>query len=156
MGDFLLTLAMVSMATSGSPATIEPHVARPLALVDGFVAAWNTHDGRLFSELFADDADWVTVGGARIKTRANIQSFLESEHATWARKTTINATGTEVRFPCTDVAVIHFTWEIRGAVEQGRGAANPSRGITLLVATKGPSGRWAIVAGQVSRQAPAK
>jgi|SRR5688500_4881360 ketosteroid isomerase-like protein len=60
------------------------------ALAEAFVDAWNTHDVRAFGRLYADDADWVTVGGDRHKGVA-IEGALAKEHASWARTTTLRA-----------------------------------------------------------------
>lgn len=61
------------------------------ALADAFVDAWNTHDVRAFGRLYADDADWVTVGGERHKGRVAIEGALAKEHASWARTTALRA-----------------------------------------------------------------
>jgi uncharacterized protein (TIGR02246 family) len=127
----------------------------PEALVDGFGRAWNTHDMNGFAGLFTDDADWVTVGGVRVKGRAAIQAVLEKEHATWAKTTTFTALTTEVRFLCADVALIHVNWEITGAIDREGKLAGPSRGINVIVAAKQPDG-WRVIAGQVNRQTPAR
>jgi hypothetical protein len=50
------------------------------ALADAFVDAWNTHDVRAFGRLYADDADWVTVGGE--DTRVASQSKAYSRRST--------------------------------------------------------------------------
>lgn len=62
------------------------------ALVDAFVHAWNTHDGPAFGRLYADDADWVTVGGETYHGRVAIEAALAKEQASWARTTTLRTT----------------------------------------------------------------
>jgi hypothetical protein len=49
------------------------------ALVDAFVNAWNTHDVRAFGRLYAEDADWVTVGGERHKGRVAVEGVLAKD-----------------------------------------------------------------------------
>jgi hypothetical protein len=61
-----------------------------------------------------------------------------------------------VRFLRADVAVIHFNWEITGAVDREGKAADPSRGINLIVAAKEQADGWRVIAGQVNRHNPAR
>jgi uncharacterized protein (TIGR02246 family) len=42
-------------------------------LVSEVEAAWNAHDMRRFAELFAEDADFVNVGGWWFRGRSEIQ-----------------------------------------------------------------------------------
>ena len=149
----VLALGVLSLVSF--PADSPAQALGPEALVDGFVRAWNTHDIKLFGSLFMNDADWVTVAGVRVKGRAAIQAVLENEHASWAKTTTFTALSTEVRFLCADVALIHVTWEITGAIDREGKLGGPSRGINVIVAAKQPDG-WRVIAGQVNRQAPAR
>lgn len=125
------------------------------AVVDGFVRAWNTHDMKGFGGVFTEDADWITVSGVRVKGRAEILSFLEKEHATWAKTTTFTATSTEERVVGADLAVIYFNWEITGAVDPQGKAAGPYRGISMFVAAKQADG-WKVFAGQTTITRPAR
>jgi uncharacterized protein (TIGR02246 family) len=124
--------------------------ARPYSaardLVDAFAQAWNTHDGPAFGRLYADDADWVMVGGERLKGRTAIEEALTKEHATWARTTTLRATDVSVRELDPGRAVVMFKWEIASNSERG---ARVFRGNTVLVAAKARQG-WIIVAGQAA------
>lgn len=121
--------------------------AKPDVLVDGFVRAWNTHDMKAFGSLFTEDADWVSVVGIWVKGRADIQAEHEKAHATWAKTTTLAATGTTVRLLSSDVAVIHSNWELIGQVDKEGKPAGPRRGIITIVAVMGADG-WKITAGQ--------
>lgn len=116
------------------------------ALVDAFVNAWNTHDVRAFGRLYADDADWVTVGGERHKGRVAVEGVLAKEHAGWARTTILRETGVAVRAIDSENAIVMFKWEITRTEESG---VTPLRGNTLLVAAK-RDGRWIITAGQAA------
>jgi uncharacterized protein (TIGR02246 family) len=116
------------------------------ALADAFVHAWNTHDGPAFGRLYADDADWVTVGGETYHGRVAIEGALAKEHASWAPTTTVRTTDVVVRAIDSEQAIVMFKWEITRAEESG---ARPLRGNTLLVAAK-KDGRWMITAGQAA------
>ena len=115
------------------------------ALADAFVHAWSTHDVGAFGRLYADDADWVTVGGDTHKGRLAVEGALAKEHASWARTTTLRATDVVVRAIDAGNATVMFKWEITRSEEKGK----PLRGHTLLVAAK-QEGRWIIIAGQAA------
>jgi uncharacterized protein (TIGR02246 family) len=132
------------------PAYAKTHEAT--ALVGGFVAAWNAHDPRALDAVLAEDADWVTATGQRIAGRERIQSFLAGEHATWARSSRMTASNRTLRAISADVAVIHFDWEITGAVDR-QGKTAVFLGVNSFVAHKGPAG-WRVVAGQVTNARP--
>ena len=153
MSASLLTLATAAALSLAPVAPGAVSFEGPAALAEGFLEAWNKHDGPLFGRLFADDADWVTVGGKRLNGRAEIQTFLEREHATWAKATTMVGVSTDVRAVRADVAVLHLGWEISGSTERDGTPAGPYRGVTLLIAIKDPARGWTIVAGQVNREA---
>ena len=108
--------------------------------------AWNTHDARAFGRLYADDAEWITVGGERHKGRVAVEGALAKEHASWARTTTLRATDVVVRDIDSEHAIVMFRWEVTRTED---GVAKPLAGNTLLVAAK-HDGRWIIVVGQVA------
>ena len=141
-------LTLVWLPPSSPAQTIGPE-----ALVEGFVRAWNVHDMKAFGGLFAEDADWVSVAGIRVKGRAEIQAEHEKAHATWAKTTTLAATGTAVRLLSSDVAVIHFNWELTGQVDKEGKPAGPRRGIITIVAAK-QANSWRISAGQNTNALP--
>jgi uncharacterized protein (TIGR02246 family) len=129
--------------TAVAAAQLSPEAA---ALVDAFVHAWNTHDGPAFGRLYADDADWVMVGGERLKGRIAIEEALAKEHAGWARKTTLREADVMVRELDRERAIVMFKWEIASDAER---AARPFRGSSVLVVAKARDG-WVIVAGQAA------
>lgn len=126
---------------------IPPPQAAPDSVASSYATAWNAHDASALGRLFADDADWVTASGARLRGRTAIEGFLRNEHQTWARDTSMKVSETQVRTITLETAVITFGWEIT----QRRRAA-PFRGSIMVVATRQPSG-WQIVAGQVAAAA---
>ena len=122
----------------------------PETLAEGFAHAWNAHDAKAFADLFSPDADWITVSGVRVKGRAEIQSALGKEHATWARTRAMNAMDIEARSIRPDLALVFFKWEIVGSVDLTARPATVFRGNTVMVAEK-QIGRWIVVAGQAAR-----
>ena len=119
------------------------------AFADAFVDAWNTHDVRALGRLYADAADWVTVGGERHKGVA-VEGVLAKEHAGWARTTILRATDVAVRAIDSENVIVMFKWEITRTEESG---VRPLRGNTLLVAAK-QDGHWIITAGQAAAVPP--
>lgn len=137
-----------------SSAEATAYLAEPEMLVDSFARAWNNHDAAAFGALFSDDARWVTVSGTRLKGRAEIESFIGGEHATWARATSVTNTDVDVQPIGPDLAVVFFRWEMVGAIADDGSVADPVRGGTMIVAAR-RADRWVVVAGQVGTEPPA-
>lgn len=125
-------------------------VRGPGEVVDLFARCWNTHDMKAFSDVLADDAEWVTVAAARIKGHSKIQAFLDGEHRGWARTTSMSTRGAAVRI-LGDAAAVHFNWEITGALGRDGQPAAPVRGVNLFVLAKQATG-WRVVAAQVATE----
>jgi len=71
--------ANVNMPVDTNHATNDEHAVR--AVISDMEAAWNRHDVRRFSELFAPNADFVTTVGSRFKGRAEIEQLHATLHA---------------------------------------------------------------------------
>lgn len=120
----------------------------PDEVVDLFARAWNAHDMKAFCDVLAEDADWVTVAGTRLKGRTEIQAFLDKEHNGWARTTSMKTKGVATRVLGADAATVFFNWEITRAAGRDGQPSAPSQGVNLLVLAKQAAG-WRVVAGQV-------
>jgi uncharacterized protein (TIGR02246 family) len=116
-----------------------------------FAQAWNAHDMKTFAPTLADDADWVTVTGARYKGRADIQGYLDREQTGWAKTTSMNTSSVAVRELDANAAAVHFNWEITGIIGRDGQPAPPAKGTNLFVLSKQGSD-WKVVAGQVALQ----
>ena len=95
----------------------------------------------------AEDADWVTASGIRLRGRDRIQAYLSEEHATWAKRTSMSAKNIHVRPLDGKTAIVLFEWEISTPNEGG--GSSVSRGNNLFVVTCDK--HWTIVSGQVAR-----
>jgi len=126
---------------------------RPEALADGFVRAWNSHDMKAFGALFAEDADFVNVAGTWWKGRAEIQAMHERSHASRFKTSVLSKTGTRVRMARPDLAVLHVSWELTGAVDPEGKALPARRGVMQMVAARQEEG-WRIIAAQNTNEAP--
>lgn len=127
--------------------------------VAGFSQAWNHHDMVAFGRIFAPDADFVNVGGVRMKGRQDIQMHHAYSHG--AIPADANVPGAsrahygifkssvmrfariDVRFLRSDVAVAHVNWELSGDSR----TPNPRRGVLTFVLTR-QNGHWLIAAAQ--------
>ena len=133
----------------GFVSTASAETRGPDDVVDVFARAWNAHNMKAFGQVLSDDADWVTVSGARLKGRTEIQAFLDEEHSGWAKTTSMRTTGVSTRSLGADAAAVHFNWEISGAIGRDGQPSAASRGVNLLVVAKEAAG-WKVVAGQVA------
>ena len=115
----LFALAIVCCWMAGLAAAQTSSGAR--ALTDAFVQAWNAHDARAFGRLYADDAEWIAVGGERHRGHVAVEGALAKEHASWARTTTLRATDVVVREIDSENAIVMFRWEVTRAERVGPG-----------------------------------
>jgi ketosteroid isomerase-like protein len=127
--------------------------------VSGFVTAWNQHDMEAFGKLFATDADFVNVAGARWKGRESIQINHAWSHGTIPRDTpgfeksdshcgifktsTLRFTQIDVRFLRKDVAVALVNSELVGDAR----TPNPRHTVLTIVLIR-QNGGWLIAAAQ--------
>src|SRR5207244_3131922 len=76
-----------------------------------FVAAWNQHDMKLWSELFTDDADFVVVTAKHLKGRDEIFTYHDELHKGPFKDHQMKAGWQDVRFLHNDVALGHVKFE---------------------------------------------
>lgn len=121
--------------------------ATPVAVVDDFLKAWNSHDANAFNRLFTEDAILVPVAETRVVGHADVIKEFEQIHTTWAKKTTIVARNIKVQSVRPDVAVILFHAKF---VQDAKEVPALDRAM-MMVAVKQADG-WRIAAGQVTKQ----
>jgi len=140
--------AVATMFLSGLlVATSAAQSASPETLVQDFVNAWNSHDGKVFDRLFIEDAIWVPVAEARTEGRKNIVKDFAEVHATWAKTTTLSQSAIKVQQLRPDVAVILFHAKF---VEDGKEVPGIDRAM-VIVAVKEADG-WKIATCQITKQ----
>ncbi len=108
---------------------------------------WNRHDMRALSALFAEDADFVDVFGNWFKSRAEIADALSARHATVFKVSRFAKKSLAVRFPRSDIAVVHAVLELTGAVDRQGQALAPGLGVTTYLMDR-VDGSWRIMAFQ--------
>jgi len=127
----------------------------PDSTVDSYLQVWNRHDMAGLERILAADADWVMTSGTRLRGRTAIQAALAREHSTWAKSTTMTASGTTVRLLGNEVAIVSFDWEIISVTDTGGQTPGSYRGVSVFVVVKN-GGKWQIVSGQATNARSAK
>jgi uncharacterized protein (TIGR02246 family) len=127
-------------------------------VVAAFATTWNHHDMDAFGKLFAVDADFVNVAGARWVGREEIQFRHAWSHGAIAenskpgddpayygifRHSTMTFGGIDIRFLRKDVALAHVDWELRGDSR----TPNARHGVFTFVLTRQNEG-WEIATAQ--------
>jgi uncharacterized protein (TIGR02246 family) len=138
-----LLVAVTSVAQAADPRAISPE-----SLASGFVAAWNSHDGKEFEKLFTADAYWVPTVDSRLEGRAAITADIDKAHRTWARHTTLvlDKAGLSSRQIAPGVAVVLFHAPFR----QADGTLTSPGNAVMLVAVK-ENRAWRIASGQITK-----
>lgn len=127
-------------AKSPTKAKDEAEIGRVLA---NSVEAWNKHDAKAFSMVFAEDADFTNVRGTSAHGRAEVEKFHAPLFATRFKDTNLKMTRTKTRFIRSDVAAVDAWWEMSGA-KGPEGQDIPLRkGLLSFVMTK-EGERWLI------------
>ena len=128
-------------AKSTSGAQGEEGIRKTLA---DFIEAWNKHDAKAFSMVFAEDADFTNVRGVSAHGRTEVEKFHAPLFATRFKDTNQKMTKTKIRFIRPDVAAIDAWWEMTGA-KGPEGQDIPLRkGLLNFVMTK-EGNKWLIM-----------
>lgn len=117
------------------------------ALPKAFAAAWVKRDAHELAKIVAEDIDFVTVGAVWLQGRADFAKY----HA-WllegrANESTLTPLETSVRFIRPDLAVVHWSWGIKGDRNLDGSARSPRFGLMTMVAEM-RAGTWLVVAAQ--------
>ena len=105
-------------------------------VLNGFTYGWNTHDAKIFSEIFSEDADFTNVRGMTRHGRTAIEELhADGFKGVWA-SSTLSITTTKIRFITPDVAAVDALWELIGSKQQD-GSDGPTRnGLLNFIMTK--------------------
>jgi len=113
---FVLFSVLAFGTTAASVQTRPTDVQAIRGLLDGMTAAFNAHDAQAATAMYADDADFVSIRGERAHGRSQIGKRLAQIFATRAGATTLRTLDTSIRFPRSDVAIVHVQNELSGLV----------------------------------------
>ena len=112
----LSTCAVGQTAGGGAKAKGSPKdEERIRKVLADFIEAWNKHDAKAFSMVFAEDADFTNVRGMSAHGRAEVEKFHAPLFATRFKDTNQKMTKTRIRFIKPDVASVDAWWEMTGA-----------------------------------------
>lgn len=140
----LLTFAVSRTANGEAKSTdSSKDEARITKVLDDFVEAWNKHDAKAFSTVFAEDADFTNVRGMSAHGRPEVEKFHAARFATTFKDTNQKITKTKIRFIKPDVAAVDAWWEMTGAKSQEGQDIPLRKGLLNFVMTK-EGGKWFI------------
>ena len=138
----ICTVGQTTTVKSKSAGSVKDEEAIRKVLAD-FAEAWNKHDAKAFSMVFAEDADFTNVRGMSAHGRAEVEKFHAPRFATIFKETHQKTTDTKIRFIRPDVAAVDVLWEMTGAKTQEGQEIPLRKGLLNLVMTKDDA-RWFI------------
>ncbi|MGI9168212.1 MAG: SgcJ/EcaC family oxidoreductase [Pyrinomonadaceae bacterium] len=101
-----------------------------------FIEAWNKHDAKAFSMVFAEDADFTNVAGVSAHGRAEVEKFHVPRFTTQFKDTNLKIVESKIRFIKPDVAAVDARWEMTGAKNREGNDIPLRRGLLNFVMTK--------------------
>ena len=143
----LATALSCATATAPPAATAVADREAVESVIRSFESTWNRHDMTSFANLFAEDADFVNVMGARWVGRTAIQEAHAASHASFFRNSQLTFGDTSIRFIKPDVAVARSHWRLTGHTTPTGEPATPRQGILTNVLVRS-RGDWHIVVSQ--------
>lgn len=112
--------------------------------IERFTKAWNIHDAKAFSQVFAEDADFTNVFGQQFHGRMAIEAQHASIFTTMFRESAVAAEKISVRMLDHRLAAVDVVWTMNGAMDP-KGNPWPARkGLTNLV-MKNVDENWLIL-----------
>lgn len=114
-------------------------------LEQSWCIAWNSHNMQALTNLLAEDADFVTVGGRWLRGRKEFRHHTALYHATSFKHSTFTVTGTTIKFLSPDLALTHVKWRMAGDFDPDGTPRKPRKGIFTQVLLRSKD-RWCILA----------
>jgi uncharacterized protein (TIGR02246 family) len=105
------------------------------------------------SSEFAEDADFVNVGGMRLRGQDEIELSHAEKHRTQFRESKIEIGRVDIRFLDAEVAVVHVETRIGGDRNPDRISRTPRHTVFMAVALRMIAG-WRLVAFQNTNRHP--
>jgi uncharacterized protein (TIGR02246 family) len=116
--------------------------------------AWNAHDAHAFAQLFAEDADAVTLFGWQWTGRAEIEQKLGRAFAYVFATSRLHIDDVRIRALSPDLALAHVTWSMTGARNPDGSDGNaPRSGIETQLLQRS-AGEWRILSFQNTAATP--
>ena len=112
-----------------------------------FAEAWNKHDAKALSELYAEDGDFVDFMGHWLRGRQAVEQAHEAIFKTVMRQSRETLSEINTRFIKPDVAVVHCVWMLEGQLNPHGETVPPRRGRLLIIVQQNGE-KWQIVSSQ--------
>ena len=144
-----LPLLLILISSSAPSQTVTPPSREQdekgiKQVLTAFVEAWNHHDAKAFSMVFAEDADFTNVRGMSAHGRAEVEKFHAPRFATNFKDSNQKITEIKIRFITPDVAAVDARWEMTGAKGPDGQDIPLRKGLLNFIMTR-PSGQWLIM-----------
>ena len=144
-----LPLLLILISSSGPSQTVTPPSREQdekgiKQVLTAFVEAWNHHDAKAFSLVFAEDADFTNVRGMSAHGRAEVEKFHAPRFATKFKDSNQKITEIKIRFITPDVAAVDARWEMTGAKGPDGQDIPLRKGLLNFIMTRS-SGQWLIM-----------
>jgi uncharacterized protein (TIGR02246 family) len=144
-----LPLLLILISSSAPSQTVTPPSREQdekgiKQVLTGFVEAWNHHDAKAFSMVFAEDADFTNVRGMSAHGRAEVEKFHAPRFATKFKDSNQKIAEIKIRFITPDVAAVDARWEMTGAKGPDGQDIPLRKGLLNFIMTRS-SGQWLIM-----------
>ena len=130
-------------------------IKAPLDIASKFTKAWNAGDARAIAEMFAEDADFVSVVGLWWTSRRSIRRALKRGFAEWFAGSTFQVEKLSQRLVGSNGAVIIARWRIEGQRDPEGELAEARRGLATVAMQQLEDGTWLCVSCHFTDIAPA-
>ena len=101
-----------------------------------YAVSWNRHDMAAFGRLFTENGDYVNIAGVHWTGVQEIVHGHEELFQNRLKNAVQTLTGAEVRFPTSDVALVHATWDVTGWSHTTREAVPVLKEVTTMTMVK--------------------
>lgn len=118
-----------------------------------FAAAWAKHDGRELAKIMSEDVDFVNVGGDWLHGRKDFELYHSRLLSGRFKESTVVPLETVVRFLRPGLAVLHWSWKVKGDKNQDLTPRKPRFGLFTMIVEK-KNGGWLVVDAQNTNQMP--
>lgn len=101
-----------------------------------FAAAWARHDGHQLGKLMALDVDFVTVGADWLHGRPDFEVYHSRLLSTRFKDAQLTVGDVKVRFLRPDLAVLHWSWTVKGDRNTDMSGRPPRTGLMTMIVEK--------------------
>ena len=133
---FLLAALSNSNAQTADDSVNNPDEVQIKKVLTAFTDAWNKHDAKSFSLVFAEDADFTNVRSAGACGRNEIEKFHAPRFAAGFKDSHQEIIKSKVRFIKPDVAAVDAWWEMTGIKSPEGQDMPPRKGLLNFIITK--------------------